>query len=107
MQRKYLKEVPDRNGVNIGMNTNNLRCGDDTALVALNTANLQALLNEVDTFGKPYGMEMNVGKIKCIVVSEMEHKIVDLQLDGAPVEQISKFIFLGYMAMKMAEVVQK
>ena len=30
------------------------------ALVALNAADLQTILDEVHTFGKPYGVEVNV-----------------------------------------------
>ena len=66
---------------------------DDTALVALNAADLQTLFDEVDTFRKPYGMEVNVGKTKCMVVRKTAHKIVDLQLDGEPIEQLSKFVY--------------
>ena len=32
------------------------------------------------------------------VVSKTLHKIVDLQLDGKPIEQKSKFVYLGHMA---------
>ena len=96
---KIFKEVAVRNGVNIGgMNKNKLRYADDTALVALNAADLQTLLDEVDTFGNPYEMEVNVGKTKCMVVSKTAHKIVVLQLDGEPIEQLSKFVHLGHMA---------
>ena len=96
---KIFKEIAERNGVNIGgMNINNFRYADDTALVALNATDLQTLLGEVDTFGKPYGMEVNVGKTKCMVVSKTAHKIVDLHLDGEPIEQLSKFVYVGDMA---------
>ena len=72
---KIFKEVIDRNGVNIGgMNINNLRYADDTALIALNAADLQTLLDKVNTCGKPYGMEMNIVKTKSMVVSKTAHK---------------------------------
>ena len=96
------KEVAERNGVNIdGMNINNLRYADNKALVALYAADLETLLDEVDTFGKPHGMEVNGGKTKCMVVSKTAHKLVHLQLDGEPIEQFSKFVYLGYMAKVM------
>ena len=41
---------------------------------------------------------MNVGKTKCMVVSKTAHKIVDFQLEGEPIEQLSKFVYLGHMA---------
>ena len=95
---KIFKEVIDRNGVNIGgMNINNLRYADNTALIALNAADLQILLDKANTRGKLYGMEVNVVKAKSMVVSKTVHKIVDLELDGKPIEQVSKFVYLGYM----------
>ena len=87
-KEKIFKVVADRNGVNIsGMNINSLRYADDTALVALNAADLQTLLNEVDIFRRPYGMKVSAGKTKCRVVSKTAHEIVDIQLDGEPIEQ--------------------
>ena len=95
---KIFKEVIDRNGVNIGgMNINNLRCADDTALIALNAADLTTLLDKAYTCGKPYGMEMSIVKTKSMVVSKTVHKIVDLELDGKLIEQVSKFVYLGHM----------
>ena len=81
------------------MNVENLRYTDDTALVALTAADLQTLLDEVDKFGKPYEIEMNVRKTKCMVDSETAHKIVELQLDREPIESTWQ--------VKMAEVKQK
>ena len=99
--QKIFKEVIDRNGVNIGgMNINNLRYADDTALLALNAADLQTQLKKVNKCGKPYGMEMNVVKTKSMVISNTAHKIVDLELDGKPIEQVSKFVYLGHMTSK-------
>ena len=72
------------------MNVNNLRYVDDTALVALNAAGLQIMLDELDTFGKPYGMKVHVGKTKCTVVSKTARKIVDLQLAGEQIEAHGK-----------------
>ena len=77
---------------------NNFRYSDYTALVTLNLADLQTLYDAVDAFGKWYGMEINVGKKKCMVVSKTAHKTADLQLDGKPIEQISNFVYLGHMA---------
>ena len=41
---------------------------------------------------------MNVGKAMCMVVSKLVHRTVDLQLDGKPIEQLSKFVYIGHMA---------
>ena len=95
---KIFKEVIDRNRANIGgMNINNLRYADVTALIALNAADLQILLDKANTRGNLYGMEINIAKTKSMVVSKTAHKIVDLELDGKPIEQVSKFVYLGHM----------
>ena len=60
---KTFREVEDMKGVNIGgVNINNLRCADETVLLAEVLMFLQALLAAVNEKGKPYGMEMNVIK---------------------------------------------
>ena len=74
-----------------------MRYADDTALVALNAADLQTLSDKVNTCGKLHGIEMNIVKTKSMVVSKTAHKIVDLELDGKPIEQVSKFVYLGHM----------
>ena len=43
-------------------------------------------------------MEITVGKAKSMVVSKTANKIVDLQLDRKPIEQLSKCVYLGHMA---------
>ena len=74
-----------------------MRYADDTALVALNAADLQTLSDKVNTCGKPHGIEMKIVKTKSMVVNKTAHKIVDLELDGKPIEQVSKFVYLGHM----------
>ena len=62
---KIFREVKDMKGVVIGgVNINNLRYADDTAMITENTDDLQELLEAVNKAGKPYGMEMNVKKNK-------------------------------------------
>ena len=68
---KILREVEDLNGVTInGININNLRCADDTALLCFCANDLQMLLGACNEAGKPYGMEMNIKTTKTMVVSK-------------------------------------
>ena len=60
---KIFREVKDMKGAMVGgVNINNLRYAENTALVAESAADLQELINAVNEKGKPYGMEMNVEK---------------------------------------------
>ena len=62
---KIFREVEDKDGVIVGgLNINNLRYADDTALVAFTIQNLKNLVNAVNEKGKPHGMEINVVKTK-------------------------------------------
>ena len=79
-----------------GINLNNLRYADDTALVHFCPTDLQELLNAVNKAGKPYGMEMNIIKPKALVVSKTTPTPqINTTLEGKPVQQTYKMIYLG------------
>ena len=62
---KIFREIEGMKGVNIGgVNINNLRYADDIILLAESPMFLKALLTAVNEKDKPYGMEMNIIKIK-------------------------------------------
>ena len=84
-------------GVNVGgHNINNLRYADGTLLLALEEQKLQNLLTPVNDKGKPYGMEINVKKIKSMVASKkQETPKVGISVDGIATEQVEKMVYLG------------
>ena len=62
---KIFKEVQEMKGVTIGgIKLNNLRYADDTALLCFCPTDLKELLNAVNKADKPYGMEINITKLK-------------------------------------------
>ena len=66
-----LREVKDIPGVKIGgVNINNLRYADDTALLAENEAGLQNILNKVVTESEKKGLQINIKKTECMVISK-------------------------------------
>ena len=73
---------------------NNLRYADDTALIAGNVKDLQALLDRVSAVSNAYGLNMNIRKTKFMVVSR---EVVDAQLTiaGERVEKVHAFKYLG------------
>ena len=83
------KEIQDMKWVTIdGINLNNLRYADDTALLCFCPTDLQELLNAVNKAGKPYGMEMNTIKSKAMVISKITPTPkINITLQGKPVQQ--------------------
>ena len=71
-------------GVNIGgVNINNLRYADETALLAEGPMLLQALLTAVNEKCKPYGVEMNIIKTKSMVISRKKPvPIISISVEG-------------------------
>ena len=86
-------------GVTVGgANINNLRYGDDIALLACNEKDLQDLVTAVNDKGKPYGMEMNVMKTKTMVISRSKQAPkINISVEGEPIEQVEKMVYLGHI----------
>ena len=78
-----------------GMNVNNLRYADDTALIANDPQNLQDIVNKVKEESSKAGLDMNVKKTKTMVISR--HKVDNFQImvDGVPLEMVDIFKYLG------------
>ena len=64
-------------------------------------SDLQDLLNAVKKAGKPYGMEMNIIKMKTKVVCKttLTPKI-NITFEGKPVQQTDKMFYLGSLKTK-------
>ena len=73
-----------------GRNINNLRCADDTTLMA-ETEELKSLLMKVKEESEKIGLKLNIQKIK----SMASGPITSWEIDGEIVETVSDFIFLG------------
>ena len=70
---------------------NNLRYTDDTALMAENEEELQSLLMSVKEESEKAGLKLNIQKTKIMVSGP----ITSRQTEGAKVEAVADFIFLG------------
>ena len=55
-----------------GININNIQYADDTALIATLQVNLQRLVDRVVVESTAYGMEVNVKKTECMVITKKE-----------------------------------
>ena len=74
-----------------GRNINNLRCADDTTLMAESEEELKSPLMKVKEESEKVGLKLNIQKTK-IMASDT---ITSWQIDGETVETVADFIFLG------------
>ena len=72
-------------------NINNLRCADDTTLMAESEEELKSLLMKVKVESEKVGLKLNIQKTK-IMASSL---ITSWQIDGETMETVTRFIFLG------------
>ena len=71
-----------------GRNINNLRCADDTTLMAESEEELKSLLMKVKVENEKVGLKLNIQKTKIMASGP----ITSWEIDG---ETVSDFIFLG------------
>ena len=74
-----------------GRNINNLRCADDTTLMAESEQELKSLLMKVKAESEKVCLKLNIQKMKIMASGP----ITSWQIDGETVETVSDFIFLG------------
>ena len=72
-------------------NTNNLRCADDTTLMAESEEELKSLLMKVKEESEKVGLNLNIQKAKIMASGP----ITSWEIDGETVETVSDFIFGG------------
>ena len=72
-------------------NINNLRCADDTILMAESEEELKSLLMKVKEESEKVGLKLNIQKTEIIASSP----ITSWQIDGETMETVTGFIFLG------------
>ena len=90
MQNAGLDEA--QAGIKIaGRNINNLRCTDDSTLMAESEEELKSLLMKVKEESEKVDLKFNIQKMK-IMASD---PITLWEVDGETVEAVSGFIFLG------------
>ena len=72
-------------------NINNLRCADDTTLIAESEEELKSLLMKVKEESEKVGLKLNIQKTKIMASGP----ITSWQIDGKTVETVSDFILGG------------
>ena len=72
-----------------GENINNLRCADDTTLMAESEEEPKSLLMKVKVESEKVGLKLNIQKTKMMASGP----ITSWQIDGETMEAVSDFIF--------------
>ena len=72
-------------------NINNLRCADDTTLMAESEDKIKSLLMKVKEESEKVGLKLNIQKTKIMASGS----ITSWHIDGETVETVADFIFLG------------
>ena len=85
-----------------GRNINNVRCADDTTLLA-ESEELKSFLMKVKEESEKVGLKLNIQKTKIMASSP----ITPWQIDGETVETGSDFIFGGPKSLQMVTEAMK
>ena len=75
----------------VGRNISNIRCVNDTILMAESEEELKSLLMKVKEESEKAGLKLNIQKTKIVASSP----ITSWQIDGERVETVTDFIVLG------------
>ena len=86
-----------------GRNSNNLRCADDTTLMAESEEELKSLLMKVKVESEKVGLKLNIQKMKIMASGP----ITSWEIEGDTVETVSDFIFLGSKSLQMVTAAMK
>ena len=87
-----------------GRNINNLRCADDTTLMAESEEELKGLLMKVKEESEKAGLKLNIQKTKIMMASG---PIASWQIDGETMETVRDFIFWAPKSLQMVTATLK
>ena len=102
MRKARLEEA--QAGIKISRrNINNLRCGDDTTLMAESKEKLKTVLMKVKEQSKKAGLKLNIPKTKITACCP----ITSWQIDEKTMKTMTDFIFLGSKILQMVTAAMK
>ena len=84
-------------------NINNLRCADDTTLMAESEEELKSLLMKVKEESGKVGLKLNIQKTKIMASGP----ITSWQIDGETMETVTDFIFWVPKSLQMMTAAMK
>lgn len=79
-----------------GVNINNIRYADDTALIADSLEGLELLLQKVNQYSQELGLSINIAKTKFMTVSRKNSlNTAQLKLGNETIERVQHYKYLG------------
>jgi len=84
-------------------NINNLRCADDTTLMAESEEELKSLLMKVKEESEKAGLKLNIQKMKIMASGP----VTSWQIDGETVETVADFILGALKSLQMVTAAMK
>uniref|UniRef100_A0A8D8SMX4 Craniofacial development protein 2 n=1 Tax=Cacopsylla melanoneura TaxID=428564 RepID=A0A8D8SMX4_9HEMI len=78
-----------------GERINNIRYADDTVIFADSFESLQNLMDRVTLYSRKYGLDVNISKTKCMVISKKQDIYGTIFIDGTPLERVKQYTYLG------------
>ena len=84
-------------------NINNLRCADDTTLMAESEEELKSLLMKGKEESEKVGLKLNIQKTKIMAPGP----ITSWEIDGKTVETVSDFLFWAPKSLQMVTAAMK
>ena len=88
MRNSGLDKAQDRSKI-AGRNINNLRCADNTTLMAESKEELKSLLMKVKEESEKVGLKLNIQKTEIMASGP----ITSWEIDGETMETVTEFIF--------------
>uniref|UniRef100_A0A8D8Y176 Craniofacial development protein 2 n=3 Tax=Cacopsylla melanoneura TaxID=428564 RepID=A0A8D8Y176_9HEMI len=92
--REALDNLEEGISIN-GLRLNNLRYADDTIIFADTIEGLQRLMNKIHETSTQYGLDINTGKTKFMIISKKEINGVNLFINNTRIERVTKYTYLG------------
>ena len=86
-----------------GRNINNLRCADDTTVMAESEEELKSLLMKVKVESEKVGLKLNIQNTKIMASGP----ITSCEIDGETVETVLDFIFWAPKSLQMVTAAMK
>jgi len=77
-----------------GERINTIKFADDQAIIAGSARALQTMLNKIQETTKRFGMKINIGKTKTMVIEKDKRKL-EIEIGGKKIEKVQWFKYLG------------
>ena len=78
-----------------GQNITNIRCADDTIILAESEQQLQHMIDKLDATCEQYGMAVNAKKTKTVIVEKTSEKQCEVNVKGQRLTQVKQYKYMG------------